>query len=357
LKFTFKSLEKKHFISVKKNHLTNSPIILAIESSCDDTSCAIVADGKILSNIVSNQTVHKNYGGVVPELASRAHLSHIIPVVDAAVKEAKIQLRDLHAIAFTQGPGLLGSLIVGNQFAKGLAVALDLPLIAVNHMEAHILAHFIDEPAPKFPFLNLTVSGGHTELVIMKDHFRQELIGQTLDDAAGEAFDKCGKMLGLPYPSGPEIDKLAKTGMVKFHFPEAKVGEFDFSFSGLKTSVMYFLKKELKQDPSFIEREMNHIAASVQFAIVNTLVNKTIKAASQYGLDQIAVSGGVSVNSELREKMNVACKAINAELFLAAPKYCTDNAAMIAMAAHFKYLKKEFSSLKTGANPRLRRVV
>ena len=333
------------------------PILLAIESSCDDTSCAIAVNGKIVSNIVSNQTVHKNYGGVVPELASRAHLSHIIPVVDTAIKEAGIQLKELNAVAFTQGPGLLGSLIVGNQFAKGLAVALGLPLIAVNHMEAHILAHFIDEPRPDFPFLNLTVSGGHSELVIMRDYFEQDLIGQTLDDAAGEAFDKCGKMLGLPYPSGPEIDRLARTGKVKYNFTEARVGKYQFSFSGLKTAVMYFLKNELKNDPNFIEREMNNIAASVQHAIVTTLVGKTIAAAKDFNLKQIAVSGGVSVNSELRSEMKKACEKIDAELFLAAPKYCTDNAAMIAMAAHFKYLKKDFCSLKTGANPRLTRTI
>jgi len=340
---------------LKENKQSQSPIILAIESSCDDTSCAISAKGKIRANVVANQTVHKNYGGVVPELASRAHLSHIIPVVDAAVKEAGIKTSDLDAIAFTQGPGLLGSLIVGNQFAKGLAVALNLPLIAVNHMEAHILAHFIDEPSPTFPFLNLTVSGGHTELVIMRDYFEQELIGQTLDDAAGEAFDKCGKMLGLPYPSGPEIDQLAKSGKIKFNFPEAKVGEFEFSFSGLKTSVMYFLKRELAKDPDFVKNEINNIAASVQFAIVKTLVNKTLRAAKKHQLKQIAVSGGVSVNSELRKQMESACKDIGAELYLAAPKYCTDNAAMIAMAAHFKYLKSDFCSLKTAAEPRLSR--
>ncbi|TVQ44417.1 MAG: tRNA (adenosine(37)-N6)-threonylcarbamoyltransferase complex transferase subunit TsaD [Saprospirales bacterium] len=330
-------------------------MILAIESSCDDTSCAISVNGVVRANIVANQTVHKNYGGVVPELASRAHLSHIIPVVDAAIKEAGIKISDLNAIAFTQGPGLLGSLIVGNQFAKGLAVALDLPLIAINHMEAHILAHFIDAPIPSFPFLNLTVSGGHTELVIMHDYFQQDLIGQTLDDAAGEAFDKCGKMLGLPYPSGPEIDKLAKAGEIKFNFPTARVGEFEFSFSGLKTSVMYFLKRNLEKDPDFIHKEINNIAASVQDAIVKTLVNKTLKAAKRHQLKQIAVSGGVSVNSELRNQMINACGDIGAELFLAAPKYCTDNAAMIAMAAHFKYLKSDFCSLKTSAEPRLSR--
>nr|MBS0038365.1 tRNA (adenosine(37)-N6)-threonylcarbamoyltransferase complex transferase subunit TsaD [Saprospiraceae bacterium] len=268
---------------------------------------------------------------------------------------AEIQLSELNAIAFTQGPGLLGSLIVGSQFAKGLSIALQKPLIAVNHMEAHVLAHFIEEPRPSFPFLNLTVSGGHTELIVMRSPLNGELIGQTLDDAAGEAFDKCGKMLGLPYPSGPEVDALARSGTAKFPFPESRVGEFDFSFSGLKTSVMYFLKEKNSRDPNFIEENKNDLAASVQTAIVNTLVKKTLLAAEKYKIQQIAISGGVSVNSQLRRQMTEECTERGYTLFMAAPAYCTDNAAMIAMAAYFKYLEGDFAPLNSTPDPRLKR--
>ena len=331
------------------------PVIMAIESSCDDTACAILDGETILSNVVSSQVVHKNLGGVVPELASRAHLSHIIPVIEKALEIAEISLDKIDAIAFTQGPGLLGSLIVGSQFAKGLAVALDKPLIAVNHMEAHILAHFIEEPKPVFPFLNLTVSGGHTELIVMRAPLDQELIGQTLDDAAGEAFDKCGKLLGLPYPAGPEIDQLAKKGVARYRFPESRVGEFDFSFSGLKTAFLYFLKKELKSNPQFIAENICDLAASLQTAISTTLVNKTMKAMEQYNLSQLAISGGVSVNSQLRKEMQAACEDRDYTLYKLPPAFCTDNAAMIAMAAHFKYREKVFSDLDVSPDPRLKR--
>lgn len=331
------------------------PCILAIESSCDDTSCAVSFDGKILSNVIANQEVHKNYGGVVPELASRAHLAHILPVAHEALRLAGKTLRVIDAVAFTQGPGLMGSLIVGAQFAKGLAIALNKPLIAVNHMEAHILAHFIDDPKPEFPFLNLTVSGGHTELVIMYDYFSQELVGKTIDDAAGEAFDKCGKMLGLPYPAGPHIDRLARTGNPVFKFPESKVGEFDFSFSGLKTSVLYFLRDQIKKDADFIEKNLEDLACSIQSAIVGILVRKTAEAAEKYKMTRIAISGGVSINSQLRSEVNALGKDRQMDVFIAAPQYCTDNAAMIAIAAHFKFLEKRFSDLEVSPSPRLER--
>jgi N6-L-threonylcarbamoyladenine synthase len=340
-----------------KNSEEQSIRILAIESSCDDTSCAVIVDGNMRSNVVSSQTVHEKYGGVVPELASRAHLSHIVPVVESALKEAGLQLDELDAFAFTQGPGLLGSLIVGAQFAKGLAVSKDKPLIAVNHMEAHILAHFIEDPKPKFPFLNLTVSGGHTELVLMESPLEQRLIGQTLDDAAGEAFDKCGKMLGLSYPSGPLVDKYAREGKVSYKFPESRVPDFNFSFSGLKTAVLYFLRDRVKEEPDFIEENLPDLAASIQHAIVKTLVTKTMAAAKKYKPSQVAVSGGVSVNSALRKEMTKTCGEKDMELFLARPEYCTDNAAMIAMTAHFKYLASDFAPLTSTPDPRLKRVV
>ncbi len=338
-----------------KNETGKAGTILAIESSCDDTSCAVISDGKIRSNVVANQDVHQNFGGVVPELASRAHLSHIVPVVDEALKKATLKIEQIDAFAFTRGPGLLGSLIVGAQFAKGLALATGKPLIEVNHMEAHILAHFIDEPKPEFPFLNLTVSGGHTELVVMRGPLEQELIGQTLDDAAGEAFDKCGKMLGLPYPAGPAIDKLAKKGKPVFSFPESKVPELDFSFSGLKTAVLYFIRDRIKENPDFLEENKSDLTASIQYTIAKTLVKKTMLAADREGLDDIAISGGVSVNSQLREMMRSACEKSGRMLFLASPEYCTDNAAMIAMAAHYKFLKGDFADLNAAASPRLKR--
>lgn len=331
------------------------PCILAIESSCDDTSCAVSFGGKILSNVIANQEVHRNYGGVVPELASRAHLSHILPVAHEALRLAKKTLDEVDAVAFTQGPGLMGSLIVGAQFAKGLAIALNKPLIAVNHMEAHILAHFIDDPKPEFPFLNLTVSGGHTELVIMRNYFQQELIGKTIDDAAGEAFDKCGKMLGLPYPAGPHIDRHSRSGSSVFKFPESKVADFDFSFSGLKTSVLYFLRDQIKKDPDFIEKNLEDLAASIQSAIVDTLVRKTDEAAKKYRMSRIAISGGVSINSKLRAEIIALGRAKQMEVFIAAPQYCTDNAAMIAIVGHYKYLAKMFSNLEVSPSPRLER--
>ncbi len=314
-----------------------------------------MSGGKILSNIVANQDVHKNFGGVVPELASRAHLSHIVPVVDEALKKAGLRIGQIDAFAFTRGPGLLGSLIVGAQFAKGLALATGKPLIEVNHMEAHILAHFIDEPKPDFPFLNLTVSGGHTELVVMRGPLEQELIGQTLDDAAGEAFDKCGKMMGLPYPAGPAIDKLAKEGSPVYSFPESKVPGLDFSFSGLKTAVLYFIRDRIKENPDFLGENKSDLAASIQYTIAKTLVKKTMLAAEKQKLNDIAISGGVSVNSQLREMMRSACEKSGRMLFLASPEYCTDNAAMIAMAANYKFLEGDFADLNATASPRMKR--
>lgn len=342
------------FVAMKSRY-NRKVTVLGIESSCDDTAASVCADGKILSNVVSSQEVHKNYGGVVPELASRAHLSHIVPVMENALQLAEVELSEIDAIAFTQGPGLLGSLIVGVQFAKGLSLSLGKPLIGINHMEAHIMAHFIEAPKPRFPFLNLTVSGGHTELIIMKAPFDQELIGQTLDDAAGEAFDKCGKMMNLSYPSGPEIDQLAQSGSIQYSFPKAKVGQFDFSFSGLKTAVLYFLRDQLKIDQHFIKKNRHNIAASVQHAIVEPLVEKTINAALEYKLERIAISGGVSVNSYLRERMSEACQKNKIDLFLTAPQYSTDNAAMIAMAGYFKFLEKTFTNLDCTPDPRLLR--
>jgi len=317
--------------------------ILAIESSCDDTSAAVLKDGVVLSNYVANQTTHKLYGGVVPEVASRAHQMNILPVVDVAIQQANTKKEDLDAIAFTRGPGLIGSLIVGVSFAKSLALALDIPMIEVNHMQAHVLAHFIDEPRPTFPFLCLTVSGGHTQIVLVKDHLEMEVIGQTLDDAAGEAFDKTGKLLGLDYPAGPLIDKYAKQGNPIFDFPEPRIAELDFSFSGLKTSIMYFLKRNLKENPQFIEENLADICASVQDRIVSILMNKLKKAAKQTGIREIAIAGGVSANSALRNSLETTGKALGWNTYIPQFQYCTDNAAMIAMAAHFKYLKQEFT--------------
>ena len=319
-----------------------STIILAIESSCDDTSAAIIRDGEILSNCVANQDVHKLYGGVVPEAASRAHQVNIVPVVDAAIKKAGIRKEDLSAIAFTRGPGLVGSLHVGVSFSKAFALSLDIPMIEVNHMQAHVLAHYAEDPKPQLPFLCLTVSGGHTQIVLVKDHLEMEVLGTTIDDAAGEAFDKTGKLLGLDYPAGPVIDRLAKLGKPVFKFTEPKVGELDFSFSGLKTSILYFLKKELKENPDFIKENINDICASVQSRIVSILLNKLKIAAKKTGIKEIAIAGGVSANSELRNTLTEIGEELGWNTFIPRFEYCTDNAAMIAVTAHFKYLKKEF---------------
>ncbi len=318
--------------------------ILGIESSCDDTSAAIFKKGKILSNCVANQTIHELYGGIVPEVASRAHQINILPVVEAALNQAGIHKKDLDAIAFTRGPGLMGSLLVGVSFAKALALGLDIPLIEVNHMQAHVLAHFIDDPKPQLPFLCLTVSGGHTQIVLVKDYLEMQVIGQTLDDAAGEAFDKIGKLLNLGYPAGPIVDRLAKLGTPRFAFPEPQMAELDFSFSGLKTAVLYFLKDQLKQDEDFIKNSLNDICASVQARIVSILINKLKKAAEQTGIREIAIAGGVSANSALRQALHNTGEQLGWNTYIPAFQYCTDNAAMIAIAAYFKYQKGLFAT-------------
>lgn len=329
--------------------------ILAIESSCDETSASIISNGKILNNIVATQSVHEKYGGVVPELASRAHQQHLIPVVHEAIETSGISKNELSAIAFTKGPGLMGSLMVGVSFAKSFAFALGIPLIAVNHMEAHILAHFIDEPKPQFPFICLTVSGGHTQLVLVKGYLEMEVIGETMDDAVGEAFDKTAKLLGLPYPGGPLIDKYAKEGNPKaFQFPISAMSDLTFSFSGIKTAVLYFLKDNLKENPKFVEQNLADICASIQFTLIKTLMEKLKKAAKEYKIKDIAIAGGVSANSGLRNELELISKELGWNVFIPKIDYCTDNAAMIAMAAHFKYQKSQFCSLDVSPEARMK---
>ena len=319
--------------------------ILAIESSCDENSASVIIDGQVKSNLIATQAIHRAYGGVVPELASRAHQQNIVPVVMEALKEAQITTKELNAIAFTRGPGLLGALIVGTAFAKSLALSLEIPLIEVNHMQAHVLAHFIDEPKPKFPFLCLTVSGGHTQIVLVKDYLEMEVIGTTQDDAVGEAFDKTAKMLSLPYPGGVEIDKLAQKGTVKdYGLPKVDLPNLDFSFSGLKTAILYFIKKQEQKNPNFIKENITDICATIQHTLIETLLRKIIQAAEQQNINQIAIAGGVSANSELRKRMTELGQEKNWDIFIPKMEYCTDNAAMIAMAAHYKFLKKDFSS-------------
>lgn len=322
--------------------------ILGIESSCDDTSAAVILDSVVLSNVVCNQTIHQEYGGVVPELASRAHQKNIIPTILTALKNANITEKDLVAVAVTRGPGLMGSLLVGMSFAKSLSMALDIPLIEVNHMQGHIFAHFIKEentPIPTFPFLCLTVSGGHTQIVKITDHNSLKVIGQTIDDAAGEAFDKIGKMLGLPYPAGPYIDEYAKLGTKKFTFNKPKIADLDFSFSGLKTSVLYFLQKEIKNNPNFIKENLNDLCHSAQTTIVEILVDKLLLAVNQTSIKKIAIAGGVSANSQLRLELKKTAELNNLELFIPKMAYTTDNAAMIAMVGEIKYHQNIFSSL------------
>ena len=319
-----------------------STIILGIESSCDDTSAAVLKDGVILSNKTATQVDHKAYGGVVPEVASRAHQVSIIPVIDLAIKEAGIKKSDISAIAFTRGPGLMGSLLVGVSFAKAMALSLDIPMVEVNHMKGHVLANFAENPKPKFPFLCLTVSGGHTQIVLVRDFLDMEVIGETIDDAAGEAFDKTGKLLGLDYPAGPIIDRLAKQVKHVFQFPEPKIKDLDFSFSGLKTSILYFLKKEIKQNPNFIEENLNDICASVQTTIITFLMNKLQKAAEQTGIKEIAIAGGVSANSELRSTLSAIGQQNGWNTYIPSFEFCTENAAMIAVTGYYKYLKGEF---------------
>lgn len=336
----------------------NCTIILGIESSCDDTSASILIDGEIKSNIVANQSVHEKFGGVVPELASRAHQQNIIPVVHEAVKAANIELNDISAIAFTRGPGLLGSLIVGTCFAKSLALALDIPLIEVNHMQGHVLAHFIKNKHnkyPDFPFISLTVSGGHTQIVLIKDYFEMEILGETIDDAAGEAFDKAAKMMDIPYPGGPLIDKYAKTGDPnKFKFPISNLKDYNFSFSGLKTSILYFLKKEIALNPNFIEENLNDICASYQSTIIKSLFKKLLKATRDLNIKTVAISGGVSANSLLRSELKRIGIQENWKTFIPDFEYCTDNAGMIAIAGYYKYLNADFVDQSITPNARLK---
>ena len=318
-------------------------VILAIESSCDETSVAICTNGKITANVIANQTIHQNYGGVIPELASRVHQQNIVPVIQQALADAKVNKKEITAVAFTRGPGLLGSLLVGVSFAKSFALALDLPLIAVNHMHAHILAHFIEDPKPAFPFLCLTVSGGHTQIVLVKDYADMEIVGETLDDAAGEAFDKTAKILGLPYPGGPLIDQHAKNGdPLAFKFPEPQIKDLNYSFSGLKTAILYFIRSREKDNPNFIRENLDDICASVQHSIVGILLNKLKKAALKYQIKEIAIAGGVSANTGLRNGLNDVAAAMGWKVYIPAFEYCTDNAAMIAIAGHYKYINKEF---------------
>lgn len=321
-----------------------SIIILAIESSCDDTAAAVLRDGEILSNVVASQDVHRQYGGVVPEVASRAHQENILPVVDLALRKAGICKADLTAVAFTKGPGLIGSLIVGAAFSKALALSLKLPLLAVHHMQAHVLAHFAEAPKPALPFLCLTVSGGHTQIVLVKNHLDMQVLGQSLDDAAGEAFDKTGKMLGLDYPAGPLIDKLAQTGSAIFPFPEPQVPGLDFSFSGLKTSILYFIQDKKKGNPNFVEEHLADICASVQDRIVSILMKKLKMAAEQTGIREIAIAGGVSANSGLRNALETIGKQEGWNTYIPRFEFCTDNAAMIAVTAYYQYLNGDFAS-------------
>ena len=340
------------------------PVILAIESSCDETSAAIIRNGKVLNNVIASQNVHQKYGGVVPELASRAHQKNILRVVDDAMVSAGISQRDLDAIAYTRGPGLMGALLVGASFAKGMALALSKPLIEVNHMEAHVLAHFIPREAgesrqgsanlPSFPFLCLTVSGGHTQIVVVSGYNDLTIIGETKDDAVGEAFDKAAKILGLPYPGGPLIDKYAKNGDDRrFAFPETSMPGLDFSFSGIKTAFLYFIRDSKANDPEFIEKNMNDICASLQRSLIGMLMSRVEQAVEQTGIKRVAIAGGVSANSGLRNALSALAAKKNWEVFILPMEYCTDNAAMIAMAAHFKFLRGEFSSLDVSPVPNL----
>ena len=332
--------------------------ILGIESSCDDTAAAILCNGKVLSNVVANQAIHEKYGGVVPELASRAHQQNIVPVVDQAIKQAGITLEDLSAVAFTQGPGLMGSLLVGTSFAKSLAYGLNIPLIDVNHMQAHILAHFIEKEGsekPAFPFLAMTISGGHTQIVRVDDYFKMTVIGETIDDAVGEAFDKSGKILGLGYPAGPEIDKRAKLGNPKaFKFTKPQVTGLNFSFSGLKTAVLYFVQKKLKENPQFVNENLNDVCASIQYTIVEILMDKLKIAVKETGINRIAIGGGVSANSGVRDALKEAENSHGWASFIPPFEFTTDNAAMIAIVGHLKYLNKQYANQTVMATARLK---
>ena len=332
--------------------------ILGIESSCDDTAASVICNGKVLSNVVANQKIHAEYGGVVPELASRAHQQNIVPVVHQALKKAEINKSQLNAVAFTRGPGLMGSLLVGTSFSKSLAYGLNIPLIDVNHMQAHILAHFIDEDGfekPKFPFLALTISGGHTQIVKVNGYFDMEVIGETIDDAVGEAFDKSGKILGLNYPAGSEIDKLAHSGNPKaFKFTKPKVEGLNFSFSGFKTAVLYFIQREVKTNPNFIKENLNDICASIQYTIIGILIDKLKLATKQTGINQIAIGGGVSANSGIRKALKDGEQKFGWKTYIPKFEFTTDNAAMIAIVGYLKYLDKDFAGQDVMASARLK---
>ncbi|QRM90096.1 tRNA (adenosine(37)-N6)-threonylcarbamoyltransferase complex transferase subunit TsaD [Lacinutrix sp. WUR7] len=332
--------------------------ILAIESSCDDTAASILLNGKVLSNVVASQKIHEEYGGVVPELASRAHQQNIVPVVHQAIEKAEITKEMLHAIAFTRGPGLMGSLLVGTSFAKSLAFGLNIPLIDVNHMQAHILAHFIDEEGfskPPFPFLGMTISGGHTQIVKVSNYFEMEVIGETIDDAVGEAFDKSGKILGLGYPAGPEIDRRAKLGNPKaFAFTKPRVAGLNFSFSGLKTAILYFIQKQVKINPNFIEENLNDICASIQYTIIGILIDKLKLATKETGINHIAIGGGVSANSGIREALKNGEQKFGWTTYVPKFEFTTDNAAMIGIVGYLKYLEGDFTEQDVTASSRLK---
>jgi len=336
---------------------TQNTYILGIESSCDDTSAAVICNGRVLSNIVANQEIHAKYGGVVPELASRAHQQHIVPVVQQSIEQAGITKEDLHAISFTRGPGLMGSLLVGTSFAKSLALGLDIPLIDINHMQGHILAHFIKEEnteIPPFPFVCLTISGGHTQIVRVTDYFTFEVLGETIDDAVGEAFDKSAKILGLPYPGGPLVDKYAQLGNPKkFSFTKPKVGDLDFSFSGLKTGILYFIQRNLKENPKFIEENLYDICASIQHTIVEILIEKLKNTVKKTGIKHVAIAGGVSANSEIRKRLQLAQKHWGWTTYIPKFEYTTDNAAMIAITGYLKYKSKIYADISVKAQARL----
>ena len=338
--------------------MKKSIYILGIESSCDDTSASVICNGKVLSNVVANQEVHSKYGGVVPELASRAHQQNIVPVVQQALEQAKITKEKLTAIAFTRGPGLMGSLLVGTSFAKSLALGLEIPLLDVNHMQAHILAHFIEDEGnkiPSFPFICLTISGGHTQIVKVTDHFKMEILGETIDDAVGEAFDKSAKILGLPYPGGPLIDKHAKLGNPKaFPFTKPKVGDLDFSFSGLKTGILYFIQKQQRINSNFIEENLNDICASIQYTIVEILMEKLKNAVKHTNIKHVAIAGGVSANSEIRARLKLGEKHFGWTTYIPKFEYTTDNAAMIAITGYLKYLNKAYADVSVTAKARLK---
>lgn len=341
------------------NRLSQKSIyILGIESSCDDTSAAVICNGVVLSNVVANQEVHAKYGGVVPELASRAHQQNIVPVVQQALKEANIEKHQLHGIAFTRGPGLMGSLLVGTSFAKSLALGLKIPLLDVNHMQAHILAHFIkeeDSRIPPFPFICLTISGGHTQIVKVNNHFDMEILGETIDDAVGEAFDKSAKILGLPYPGGPLIDKYAQLGNPKaFKFTKPKVGDLDFSFSGLKTAILYFIKKQEKEQPNFIKENLYDICASIQYTIIEILMDKLKNAVKQTQITHIAIAGGVSANSEIRKRLKMAEQHWGWTSYIPKFEYTTDNAAMIAITGYLNFLNNTYADVSVTAQARLK---